>query len=89
MYIYIEKNKIAKNFVTEEIIEELKRSLKYKTWNYISLYLETKGYELIGMKYFIEYKNNNNIIDIFWDTADKNEISIRINDEKIITISNR
>ena len=82
MHIKIENKK----FVTEQIIKELKMSLKYNTWNYIALYLETQGYELMGNKYFIEYKKDNNIIDIFWDTSSRNAISIRLNDERILEI---
>lgn len=82
MYVKIENKKI----VTEELIKSLKQSLKYNDWNYVAIFLETEGCELMGIKYWKEYSYNNHDISIFWDTASHRAISIRIDDEKIIEV---
>lgn len=82
MSIKIENKKIC----TEELVKSLKTSLEFDDWNYTALWLETHGCELVGEKYWKEYRYNNNEICIFWDTASHNAISIRINDERIIEV---
>lgn len=74
-----------KKLVTNDLIESLKTALKFNDWNYTALFLETQGCELVGNKYWKEYRYNTHDISIFWGT-DHKRILIRVDNTLIVEV---
>lgn len=81
MKVTIENKKIC----TKELIESLKKSLFFNDWNHVALFLETEGCELIGNKWWKEYRFKEHDISIFWGT-DRKRILLRVDDELIVEV---